>query len=123
MARDNRAVIKTIARPQPTSPAHAIGPDGLRIHIRLTPKSARDALEGLEQLADGRQAVKARVRAVPEDGRANAAALRLVAEVLGVAPSRIRLIAGATAGIKTFLASGDGAALAQRLAAALAQSR
>jgi uncharacterized protein YggU (UPF0235/DUF167 family) len=34
----------------PWSPAR----DGLALHIRVTPRGGRDALEGAEQLADGR---------------------------------------------------------------------
>ena len=48
-------------------------PDGLEITVRLTPKSSRDALEGAESGADGGAWLKARVRAVPEDGKANKA--------------------------------------------------
>ena len=43
---------------------------GVVLQVRLTPKSSRDALEGVEVLADGACVLKARVRAVPEDGKA-----------------------------------------------------
>jgi uncharacterized protein YggU (UPF0235/DUF167 family) len=38
----------------------------------------------------------AKVRAKPEDGKANAAVIDLVAQGLGVAPSRLTLLRGAT---------------------------
>ena len=42
----------------------------------------------------GRLQVK--VRTKPEDGKANAAVLALLAEALGIATSRLRLLRGAT---------------------------
>jgi uncharacterized protein YggU (UPF0235/DUF167 family) len=91
--------------------------DGLVLHVRLTPKSSRDALEGVETLADGHCVLKARVRAVPEDGRANAALVALLAKQIKCPASRIEQTGGATARIKTFLLRGDAEALATRLAA------
>ena len=97
-----------------------IVPAGLALRIRLTPKASRDAVEGVEMTADG-PALKARVRAVPEDGAANAAALRLLAEWLGVAKSAVTLAAGGKSRIKTLAIEGHGpdlaAAAAERLAA------
>lgn len=91
--------------------------DGVVLHIRLTPKAARDALEGCETLADGRSVLKARVRAVPEDGAANEAARRLLAKSLGLPASRVNLEAGATARLKTFHLAGDSAAIVETLRA------
>ena len=88
---------------------------GLRLHIRLTPKSARDALEGMEARGDGKHVLKARVRAVQEDGKANKALLRLVADAMGVPASAVTLEAGATARIKTLMVNGDAAVLEARL--------
>ena len=56
--------------------------DGVELHLRLTPKSSRDALEGFETRADGACVLKARVRAVPEDGKANDALIALVSKQL-----------------------------------------
>jgi len=84
---------------------------GLVVRVRLTPKASRDAVEGLEPTADG-PALKARVRAVPEDGAANAAIEKLIAAWLGVANSAVSLTAGGKSRVKTLLVAGDGAALA-----------
>ena len=46
--------------------------DGLLLAVRLTPKGGRDEVNGIETLSDGRAVLKARVRALPEDGAANA---------------------------------------------------
>ncbi|RUV62984.1 DUF167 domain-containing protein, partial [Mesorhizobium sp. M5C.F.Ca.IN.020.14.1.1] len=47
--------------------------DGVEMFVRLTPKTAMDRLEGIEISADGRSRLKARVRALPENGAANQA--------------------------------------------------
>lgn len=91
--------------------------DGLALSIRLTPRGGRDALEGLEALADGRSVIKARVRAAPTEGEANAALIALVAKSLEVPRSRVCIAAGATARIKTVGVSGDKPELASRLGA------
>ncbi|MGB8276857.1 MAG: DUF167 family protein [Methylovirgula sp.] len=96
--------------------------DGLALTVRLTPKSARDALEGIEQLADGRAVLKARVRAVPEAGAANAALIRLLAKALGLPASAVSLESGATGRVKTLLLKGDAGALEMRLGAVLGLS-
>jgi uncharacterized protein YggU (UPF0235/DUF167 family) len=81
--------------------------DGIDLFVRLTPKSAHDRLEGLEVAADGRSYLKARVRAVPEKGAANAALEKLVAKMIGVAASTVSVSAGGTARLKTLHVSGD----------------
>lgn len=91
--------------------------DGLAVAIQLTPRGGRDALEGLETLADGRVILKARVRAAPTEGEANAALIALVARTLGLPRSRVCIAAGATARIKTVGVSGDKLELASRLGA------
>ncbi len=67
---------------------------GVALWLRLTPKGGRDAIEGLETLADGRCVLKARVRAAPEDGRANAALEQLVAKTLEAPKSAVSIVAG-----------------------------
>ena len=67
--------------------------------------------------ADGRSHVKARVRAVPENGAANQALQRLVAKALGVPTSAVSVVAGATARLKTLRVLDDPAVLAQRIEA------
>lgn len=83
--------------------------------VRLTPKGGRDAIDGVEQLADGRPVLKARVRAAASEGEANAALVRLLAKSLGVAPRQVSLVAGATARIKRLKIEGAGPALAAAL--------
>jgi uncharacterized protein len=90
--------------------------DGLIVAVRLTPRGGRDAVEGVEQLSDGRSVLKARVRAAASDGDANEALIRLIARAAGVAPRAVRLVAGATARLKRLHIDGDGTALGAALA-------
>ena len=89
--------------------------NGISVTIRLTPRGGRDALDGIETLADGRPVLKARVRAAPTEGEANAALIALIAKTLDVPRRTVTLAAGDTARIKRIVIEGDGAALAARL--------
>ncbi len=85
--------------------------DGVVIDVRLTPRGGRDAIEGTELLADGRVVLKARVRAAPSEGEANAALCRLIAKALAVAPRDVTVAAGATSRIKRLRVTGEAAAI------------
>jgi len=88
---------------------------GVDVFVRLTPRSSRDAVEGVAAGADGRAHLNARVRAVPEKGAANAALEKLLAPVLGVARGDVSVVAGGTSRLKTVRVTGDPAALVRRL--------
>jgi uncharacterized protein YggU (UPF0235/DUF167 family) len=64
---------------------------GVTIAVRLTPKGGRDAIDGIEILADGRAVLKARVAAPPSEGEANDALCRLIAKVARVPPRDVTL--------------------------------
>lgn len=68
--------------------------------LRLTPKGGRDAFDGFAVASDGKSHALARVRAVPEDGAANAALIALLAKVLDCRKSAISLASGATSRLK-----------------------
>ncbi|PTM40749.1 DUF167 family protein [Bosea sp. 124] len=89
--------------------------DGLRLTVRLTPRGGRDAIDGVETLADGRPVLKARVRVAPSDGEANAALLALLARELELPRSAVTLVAGATARLKTVALAGEAQLLQSRL--------
>ena len=84
---------------------------GVELAVRLTPKGGRDAIEGIEQRADGRAVLKARVRAAPSEGEANAALQALIARALVVPARDVSLVGGATARIKRLRIAGDGPTL------------
>jgi uncharacterized protein YggU (UPF0235/DUF167 family) len=96
--------------------------DSLMVAVRLTPKGGRDALDGIERLADGHAVLAARVRAAPSDGAANAALVRLIAKAAGVAPSRVAIVGGAAARIKRVKIAGDPASIAGALEKAAVQA-
>lgn len=89
--------------------------NGIDLFVRLTPKAALDRIEGIETAADGRSHLKARVRAVPENGAANQALERMLAKALGVPVSAVSVVAGGTSRLKTLRIMGDAAALVERL--------
>lgn len=84
---------------------------GVTVAVRLTPKGGRDAIDGIEQLSDGRAVLKARVRAAPSEGEANAALGKLISKALGIPPRDVSLVAGATGRIKRMAISGHGPTL------------
>jgi uncharacterized protein (TIGR00251 family) len=62
------------------------------IRVKVIPKSSKTELAGY--LPDGTWKVK--VAAAPEQGKANRALLDFLAEHLGIAKSRIRIMSGET---------------------------
>lgn len=93
-----------------TSSAH-----GVVIDVRLTPRSARDQIEGLRSLSDGRAVIAVRVRAVPEDGKANDALLQVIARSLDVRVSDCALESGGKSRLKSVSVKGDPDALSRKL--------
>ena len=79
---------------------------GCRLVVRLTPRADRNRIEGWAVDAAGRPLLKVRTSAPPTDGRANTALERLIADALGLAPSAVKLSAGAGARIKTLTIEG-----------------
>ena len=73
-------------------------------------------MTGTARLADGKSVILAKVRALPEDGKANMALLRLLARALDVPVSKLRLASGATSRIKTVAIDGEPDQLAASLA-------
>jgi uncharacterized protein (TIGR00251 family) len=69
------------------------------IRVKVIPKSSKTELVGY--LPDGTWKVK--VAAVPEKGKANRALCEFLAQRLGVAKSRVRIVAGETSPIKRIL--------------------
>ncbi|WP_404479515.1 DUF167 domain-containing protein [Novosphingobium sp. BL-52-GroH] len=89
-----------MARPKAALPGpevlHALLDAEGRLVLRVTPGAKTEALE----IVDGR--LLAKVRAQPEDGKANEAVRALLARALGIAGSRVELIRGTTSRQKQF---------------------
>ena len=88
---------------------------GLSVAIRLTPRGGRDAIDGIEQRANGQCVLKARVRAAATEGEANDALIALLAHAAGVPPRDVALVSGATARIKRLVIAGLGPTIAAAL--------
>ena len=89
-----------MAKPRPDLPSaeavRALADQDGRLAVRVTPGARSEMLE----VADGKLLAKVRVK--PEDGKANTAVIALIARALGVAPSRLTLLRGATSREKQF---------------------
>lgn len=79
-------------------------------HFRLTPKSSKDAVEGVTSTSDG-PAFQARVRAVPEHGAANEALEVLVARWLDLPKRSVSLASGGKSRLKALRIDGEPEAL------------
>ncbi len=89
------------------------------MRVRVTPKSSKDAVDGVEPVAEG-PAFRVRVRAVPAEGEANAAVEKLVAAWLEVPKSRVAVIQGGKSRVKSLEITGEVDEITARLAARLA---
>ena len=93
------------------------GPEGLELRddhevltlrVRVQPRASRDALGGERE-----GALVVRLTAPPVEGAANQALARFLGRTLGVAPSAIRILSGATGRQKRVAVSGIDAATAR----------
>jgi uncharacterized protein len=91
-------------------------PEGALITVRVRPRSK----PGIE-LVDGQLVV--RVMSLPHKGRATDEARRALADAVGMAPSRVRLVRGGRSREKVFLATQvDPGEVASRLAIAFGRA-
>lgn len=72
----------------------------MRLAVRVTPRSGRDAVDGWSRDEAGRPLLKVRVSAVAAEGAANAAVVALLAKALGRPKSQVRIVRGDTARVK-----------------------
>ena len=92
---------------------------GARVLARVTPKSARDSIDGVMQTAEG-PALKVRVRTVAQNGEANRSVENVVARWLGVAKRRVTIAQGSKARVKTLDIDGEPGELETLIAARVA---
>ena len=88
---------------------------GIRFAVRLTPRGGRDAIDGWATAANGSRHLKARVSVPPEDGKANAALIVLLAKFFAVSKSVVTIVGGATTRQKLVEVAGENAVLTARL--------
>ncbi|MBI2528103.1 MAG: DUF167 domain-containing protein [Candidatus Rokubacteria bacterium] len=86
-------------------------PAGRLLHVRVRPGASRNEVVGWEG-----EALRVRVTAPPEGGRANRAVTALLATALDVPPASVELVRGGSARDKFFLVRGlDADSLRARL--------
>ena len=89
----------------------------MRVALRVTPKASRNGVTGLADEPDGGRAIKVSVTAAPENGKANAAVIKLLAKEWGLAKSVLAITAGETARRKTVEIAADADRVQPQLAA------
>ena len=94
---------------------YAAVPDGVRLALRLTPRAARNGVDGIVSAADGRPLLKLRLVAPPVEGAANAALIAFLAKTLSLRKADIAIRSGETGRIKILHLAGDSAAILQKL--------
>jgi uncharacterized protein len=94
-----------------------VAPTSTRLRLRVAPGAGRAGIVGRH--GDG---WKVRVTAPPEDGRANEAVLRLLADTLSVPRGDVTLVSGHSGREKIVLLDGIGPAQIERRLASAATS-
>lgn len=90
--------------------------DGVTVAVRLTPRVSGDRIDGVAADAAGVPTLKARVTAVPEAGKANAALLKLLAKHWKLPKSSLSVAGGARDRNKVVHVAGDPETLYEHLA-------
>jgi len=81
---------------------------GITLRVRVQPRASRDGLSGERE-----GALVVRLTAPPVEGAANEALSRLLGKTLGVAPSAVRVVSGASGRNKVVSVAGLDAATAR----------
>jgi uncharacterized protein (TIGR00251 family) len=77
----------------------------------VTPRASRAAIGGIAALSDGTAVLKVAVTVAPEDGKANAAVVEMLARAWKLPKSSIDIVSGATSRLKTVHIAGRPAEL------------
>jgi len=102
----------------PTKRTFRNGITGSAITVRVSPRASRNEIS--EILEDG--TIKIRLTAAPVDGQANSALIKLLADVLDIAPSQIEIVAGQSGKDKLITIVGlEAQTVTQKIMAHLAQ--
>lgn len=91
--------------------------------VQLTPKASANEITGTAMGADGTSRLKVKVTAVPENGKANKALIKLLAKELRLPKSHMDIVSGATSRTKEVLVKGDEAAMVAALRSWLEERR
>ncbi len=77
------------------------------INLHVVPQSSRNEIVGWVDAADGKKALKVKITAAPEDGKANAALIKFLAKQWGIAPSSLEITSGHTGRHKRLKVTAD----------------
>ena len=75
--------------------------------VRLTPRARADRIAGIAADEAGKSVLKAAVTAVPEDGKANAAMIALLAKTWRLPKSSLSVATGSTSRNKSVVIAGN----------------
>jgi uncharacterized protein (TIGR00251 family) len=89
--------------------------DGVRVALRVMPKSSANRILGCAGEADGGRVLKVAVTAAPEDGKANEAVIALLAKAWQLPKRDLSIATGAAARRKLLHVAGDPKILLPRL--------
>lgn len=103
-------------------PSLRVGDNHLLVRVHVTPGARQNTTEPSEKIDQNDFAVRMKVRAKPEDGKANSAAIAQLALWIGLAKSRISVQSDHKWRVKTLRLEGDPAELRARLLRATNQS-
>lgn len=92
--------------------------DGLTLSVQVTPKARRVGILGVRGTPSS---MRVGVAEAPEDGKATAAVVALLAKSLDLPRAAVTLLSGQTSRAKTLHIAGEPASIERRLEALLAQ--
>ena len=92
---------------------------GIKLFVRVTPKSSKNALGETFTDADGKCYLKVAVSAPPAEGAANAALIKTLAKTFALPPSAFSIISGLSSRKKVVLITGNDNDLRKALCAKL----
>lgn len=88
---------------------------GVRLVVRVMPRSSQNGIQGVLTDADGRVSLKVRLTAPPHDGEANEALIVFLAKILRMRKTDISIHSGQTSRFKVVHLAGSSTAIIARL--------
>lgn len=73
------------------------------VFLRLTPNAHHDDIHGVYESVDGKKYLQVSVQAVPENGKANKAAIAYLAKIIAISKSDLKLKSGSKSRFKCFV--------------------
>lgn len=90
-------------------------PEGVRLAVRLTPRAARNGVDGVVLGGDGRPLMQIRLTAPPVEGAANAALVAFLSDTLDLHKKDVAIRSGQKGRLKIVELRGDSAMLLAKL--------